>query len=64
MNNLEAAILKRLESKSSHEYMWPRWPAADEASVAALEFFENAYNDSDGDFDYVMFLARQEAEDA
>lgn len=34
---IEAAILKRLEEKSAHEYQWPRWAAAEEASHAVME---------------------------
>ena len=37
---IEAAILARLESKSSHDYQWSRWAAADEASYAVMEWLE------------------------
>lgn len=59
MNNLEAAILKRLEEKSDHDYRWPRWAAAYEASEAAMEFFQDACNESYGDFGYAMWKAEQ-----
>jgi hypothetical protein len=31
------AIVARLESKSDHMYMWPRWAAAEEAVQALAE---------------------------
>lgn len=34
---IEQAIVARLESKSEHNYQWPRWAAADEASHAVME---------------------------
>ena len=37
---IEAAILARLEEKSAHNYHWPRWPAAEEASYAVMEWLE------------------------
>ena len=33
---IERAILARLEAKSDHDYQWPRWAAADEASHAVM----------------------------
>lgn len=38
---IERAILERLELKSSHEYMWPRWAAAHEAAQAVREYVRN-----------------------
>lgn len=35
---LEAAIVARLEAKSDHMHQWPRWAAAEEASLAAVEY--------------------------
>jgi hypothetical protein len=37
---IQAAILARLEDKSDHNYQWPRWAAADEASYAVMEWLE------------------------
>lgn len=37
---IEAAILTRLEAKSQHEYQWPRWAAAEEASRAVMEYLD------------------------
>lgn len=31
------AILARLEEKSEHAYQWPRWAAAEEASMAVIQ---------------------------
>lgn len=35
--DIEAAILARLEAKSEHAYQWPRWAAAYEASCAVAD---------------------------
>ena len=43
--NLYDAILARLEEKSDHEYMWPRWAAADEAAGAVLPILEGAWEE-------------------
>lgn len=37
---IEAAILARLEDRSDHNYQWPRWPAAEEASYAVMEWLD------------------------
>lgn len=34
---IEQAILDRLERKATHDYQWPRWAAAEEASHAVME---------------------------
>jgi len=60
MNRLEKAILDRLTAKSEHEYMWPRWPAAEEASIAAMELVKAAYDSSYGDLDYMIWYLEQD----
>lgn len=39
---IERAILARLEARSSHEYLWPRWAAAEEAAAAVMELLAEA----------------------
>jgi len=43
---IEAAILARLTEKSSHDYQWPRWAAAYEASEAIEALIREAVDEA------------------